>query len=82
MLNIGFLNFLYLNATRSYIDDGILKFDFDNCHDWPEVVEHLNSISKGLRYLFSVTTDFDLIVSIGIKELLLNYPKRCNYGKS
>ena len=82
MLNFSLLNFLYKNCTRCYLDDTILKFDFDNCADWPQVVEHLNTISSGLRYVFSVTTTFDLIVSIGVKELLLNYPKRLNYGKS
>lgn len=81
--SLGILNPLYRYCDSVSIKDGIVTFEFYRCEDWPEMMDSLKqSVSSNLRYVFTVSTDFTLSVSIGIRELLLNYPNRCNYGKS
>ena len=81
--SLGVLNVLYRNCDNVRIGDGIVTFEFYRCEDWSELMDSFQqSVSSNLRFVFTVSTDFTLSVSIGIRELLLNYPNRCNYGKS
>jgi hypothetical protein len=80
-MDYSFLNYLYRNATSCVIDkNSVLRFYFVNCYDWPEFMDHFRSLSGNLKYCFTVSTDLTLEVSIGVKQLLLIYPK--SYGKS
>lgn len=82
-MSLGILNPLYRNCDAVRISDGTIIFEFYHCEDWSEMMDSFQqSVFKNLRYVFTVSTDFTLSVCIGIRELLLNYPKRFNYGKS
>lgn len=81
--SLGVLNPLYRYCDSVVVKDGIVTFEFVDMQDWSEFMEGFAcSVAGNLRYCFTVSTDFTLSVSIGIRELLLNYSKRCNYGKS
>ena len=81
--SLGVLNSLYRNCDNVRISDSCVIFEFYCCEDWSELMDSFQqSVSSNLRFCFTVSTDFTLSVSIGIRELLLNYPNRCNYGKS
>lgn len=81
--DFGVFGILYRNCDNVRIGNDSVYFEFYHCEDWPAMMDVFSGlVGSNLRYCFTVSTDFTLSVCIGIREFLLNYPKRCNYGKS